>query len=174
MPDTVLFRGQKFNIVREEKSGWDILRHLGSVAILPVSQQPFSPEAEVWLCDQYRPALGRNLIEIPAGICDVEGEDYRRGAVRELIEELGVWPERIARLGMIHPSAGYTTESVTIFIGSNLKAVNANPEMRPYKMTVVQMLRAIQDGIITDAKTIAALLMWERCEFTWEPSPVVD
>ena len=62
----------------------DLVRHPGAVAVVPLVG------ADVVLVRQYRPALGAELLEIPAGIRDVDGEALEETAGRELAEEIGM------------------------------------------------------------------------------------
>ena len=75
----------------------DVVHHPGWVAVVPMTA-----DGQVICVRQYRPALGTWLLEIPAGICDVDGEEPELTARRELAEEAGVAAERVELVATIH------------------------------------------------------------------------
>ena len=85
----------------------DIVRSPGAVAVVPLV---FDAEGNpsVVLVEQYRPPYGRAILEIPAGMRDVEGEPTEETARRELAEEAGLVPERLDLLDRALPSPGMT------------------------------------------------------------------
>src|SRR6187549_3077231 len=89
----------------------DIVRSPGAVGVVPLV---FDAEGNpsVVLVRQYRPPYERELIEIPAGMRDVEGEPPEETARRELVEEAGLAPATLERLVELYPSPGLT-DSVT-------------------------------------------------------------
>src|SRR5688572_425763 len=79
----------------------EIVRHPGSVVILPVTA-----DGRIVLVRQYRPAIGRSAWELPAGTLK-PGENVEKAAVRECHEEIGLIPSRVERLGAFFPTPGY-------------------------------------------------------------------
>src|SRR4051812_7863789 len=77
----------------------------------------------VVLIRQYRHAVGERLWELPAGLCDVDGEDRVVTAARELAEEADLVAARFDLLVDLHPSPGFSTERVRIFLARELTAV---------------------------------------------------
>lgn len=140
----------------------DVLRHPGSVAVLPVEGD------RVWLVRQYRVAMGRPLLEIPAGKRDVTDEPPVETAVRELGEELGMRASEWMSLGSMEPSPGYTDEVIHLFAASGIVPTTRRPEgveeaeAEIVEMSIDEALAAVDDGTITDAKTQIALLRWAR------------
>lgn len=140
----------------------DVVRHPGGVGVLAVH------EGRTWLVRQYRVALGRPLLEIPAGKRDVTGEEPLALARRELAEELGMEAEHWESLGTMEPSPGYCDEVIHLFAASGIVAASRQPdgaeehEAEIVEMTVAEALEAVDDGRITDAKTQIALLRWAR------------
>ena len=80
-----------------------------AVAILPIlNEHPIMEQTEIIVIKQYRPAVGKWIIEIPAGVVE-RGEKIEETAIRELIEETGYKPSRLEKLASIHPTPGYRT-----------------------------------------------------------------
>lgn len=140
----------------------DVLRHPGGVGVLAVD------DGRVWLVRQYRVALGRPVLEIPAGKLDVADELPLAAAQRELREELGMTASEWESLGSLDPSPGYTDEVIQLFAASGIVADARRPqgaeevEAEIVAMTVDEALAMVDDGTITDAKSQIALLRWSR------------
>jgi len=83
----------------------EIVRHPGAVSVVALHD-----DGTVVLERQFRAALGRELLEIPAGKLDVEGEDPAAAAARELAEEVGLAATTWTRLGSFYNSPGFTDE----------------------------------------------------------------
>ncbi|HET9723503.1 MAG TPA: NUDIX hydrolase [Actinomycetota bacterium] len=135
---------------------YDIVRHPGSAAVVPIT-----PEGDVLLVRQLRPALGESLVEVPAGLLDQREEDALSCAARELFEETGYRHASIEFLGGCFPSPGYTDEYVHLFVATT----RADPEGPPEEGVEVlrqpfdQMVAAARAGRIRDAKTALALFL---------------
>lgn len=136
-----------------------VVAHPGAVAIVPIVGD------DVILIEQHRVPVGRSLLEIPAGKLDVPGEDRRHTAERELEEEIGFTPGRLDHLTDLLTTPGFSDECITIYLATGLTAVPARPMgAEEHHATVVRMrlADAIEDvraGVITDAKTVAGLLL---------------
>lgn len=138
----------------------DVVRHAGAVAVVPLHA-----DGSVTLVRQFRAALGADLLEIPAGLRDVEGEPDERTAERELMEEAGLAAERIELLVSFHNSPGFCDESVAVFLATGLREVPDDRQgVEEQHMTLERLpldsaLAMIGDGRITDAKTIIGLTL---------------
>ena len=145
----------------------DIVRSPGSVGVVPLS---FDAEGRptVVLVEQYRPALDRELLEIPAGMRDVPGEAPSETGRRELLEEAGLAAGRIEHLVDMVPSPGMSDSVCSIFVATDCTAVDHDrqgPEERHMRLVHLPLdvaLAMIDDGRITDGKTICGLLATER------------
>lgn len=163
--------------VATRDNGYSVVVHPGSVAVIPVLKwgstlqpgrqalklgqpPPFDDDALILLCNQYRVGPECDVLEIPAGTCDIAGEKLSVTGVRELAEEIGVKPSHIASLGQMLPSPGYCSEVIQLFLAWGLEPCSSDREFEPIKLSVGQVLEEIVDGIITDAKTIVALMKW--------------
>jgi ADP-ribose pyrophosphatase len=138
----------------------EIVRHPGSVAILA-----FPEPGLVLLERNWREAIGREMLEIPAGTLE-PGEDPVVCAARELVEETGYQAMCLEPILTLHPSPGILTEQMTVYLAADLTAGEpsreAGEEIANVLAPVDEALAMIADGRITDAKTVAALLFWRR------------
>ncbi len=136
----------------------DIVRHPGAVAVVPIDGD------HVLLVRQYRAAVGREVLEIPAGKLDVDGEAPEVAAVRELEEEVGMTTPRLIHLSSFFNSVGFSDEYSHVYLATDLTPVPTDrqgPEeahMAIEGMPVGEVAEAISDGRIEDAKTIIGLL----------------
>jgi len=95
----------------------EILVHPGAAAIVPLMNE------KLLLVEQYRAAVGRKTLEIPAGTLE-EGESPEECAKRELIEETGFQASQWDTLTAYYPSPGYSSEIIHVFKASGLKRVS--------------------------------------------------
>jgi ADP-ribose pyrophosphatase len=137
-------------------SAYEVVRAMGAAAVLPLT-----PDDDVLLVRQFRPPVRESMVEIPAGLLDVDGEDPLTCAARELREETGFVHRAIELLGGSYASAGITDEYVHLFWARTEAAPSTEPEQgievlrRPFG----QMVDAARSGRVRDAKTALALLM---------------
>jgi 8-oxo-dGTP pyrophosphatase MutT (NUDIX family) len=141
----------------------EVVHHPGAVGIAPVHD-----DGTVTLVRQYRAALDADMWEIPAGLRDVEGEPSELTASRELAEEVGLRADRLEHLLTFHNSPGFSDESVVIYVASGLHEVPDDRQGAEEEHMVVarvpfdDALAMVDDGRITDAKSVIALLALER------------
>ena len=138
----------------------EVVIHPGAVTILPVL-----PDGRICLIRNYRVAVGETLIELPAGTLD-PGEDPAEAARRELIEETGYRAEKIEPLCEFFMSPGILNERMVVFVATGLQpgetALEAGEQIEPLLVTLPEALELVHSGEIRDAKSIAALLFYER------------
>lgn len=133
----------------------DIVRHPGAVAVVAVTDHD-----TVVLVHQYRPAVDRWLLEIPAGTCDVAGEPSADTARRELAEEVGLTAERLDLLTRTAITPGFCDEYTDIYLATGLGAVPPDRQGAEERfMTVVEIPldrfdAMVDDGSVVDASTI--------------------
>jgi ADP-ribose pyrophosphatase len=96
----------------------DYIEHPGAVAVLPMND-----DGEILLLKQYRHPVGMDLWEIPAGLLDVEGEDFVVGAARELAEEADLAAGTWNVLADFFNSPGSSSEAIRIYLARNLTHV---------------------------------------------------
>lgn len=154
------FRGPLFRVEIEHWANperrRDLVRHPGAAAVLPLTA-----EGRVVLVRQVREALREVLLEIPAGLYDVPGEDPEETARREVEEETGYRVVGIEILGRIHTSPGFTDEAIDLFRAEVEPAGKPEHGVEVVEMLPEEALAALGEEI-TDAKTAVALLLHAR------------
>lgn len=141
----------------------------GAVGVVALREDAGQPtKTRVVLVRQYRPALHRLTLELPAGMRDLQGEDPLVTAQRELQEEVGVQAAEWTRLGSHVSSPGISNSQVEIFLARKLRDVALDrhgPEEQHMTIEEVpfdEALAMVADGRIDDAKTVIGLLLTER------------
>lgn len=174
LADTEVHRGYIWQVVVgqfEDPSGSrferDIVRSPGAVGVVPLVFDP-EGQASVVLVEQYRGALDRMMLEIPAGMRDVAGESPEDTARRELVEEAGLAAGELMHLIDLHPSPGMTDSLTMVFLATRCTPVAQNlqgPEEEHLvlrHLPLAEALDRISAGEITDAKTVLGLYATER------------
>jgi ADP-ribose pyrophosphatase len=167
MPRQIVHVGRKIQVAldTEELPGGqtvrrDVVIHPGAVAVLPL----LGPDSVV-LLRNHRPIVGAVLWEVPAGTLE-PGEPPDRAAARELAEETGYQAARWRKLGELIPSPGVLSEVIHLYVAEDLTPGDMRPEadeqLEPVTVPWADALRWALDGTVRDAKTIIALLMWDR------------
>jgi len=139
----------------------EIVKHPGAAAVVPVDA-----EGNVTLVTQYRIAMGRVMLEIPAGKKDSPEEDALACARRELGEETGLAAAQWRHLTTIDTSPGFLTERIGLYLATGLTQGETHPDederLGIVRMPLSEAVSQVMAGKITDAKTIAGLMMaWE-------------
>lgn len=133
----------------------EVVEHPGSVAVLA------HDEEFAYLVAQPREAVEDDeLLEIPAGTLDVEGESELECAKRELAEEAELRAEEWNLLHVVYPSPGFLTEKVTIFEATGLSPAGGerdeDEEIEIVRLDLAELDAALPQ--IRDATTVIALL----------------
>lgn len=138
------------------RTGRDIVRHPGAAAVVALT-----PTGKIALVRQYRTALDRVTVEIPAGKLD-PGEDPADCARRELREETGFVAGRVRHLTTIASSAGFADELIHIYMATDLELDEACPDEDEFVnvdlVPLGELIDAVLDGKIEDAKTVVGAL----------------
>jgi 8-oxo-dGDP phosphatase len=141
----------------------EILHHPGAVSVVPLEA-----DESVLLVRQYRAPLDRDLLEIPAGLRDVDGEALEVTANRELGEEVGRRAGELVLLAEFHNSAGFSDEASFVFLGTDLQPVDQQLQgIEEQHLTIEQIPLVDTAGMIerreiTDAKSIIGLTLTLR------------
>jgi ADP-ribose pyrophosphatase len=153
-----VFRG---HLLQVDVESWpagerEIVRHPGACAIVALT-----PEADVVLVRQLRETVREVVLEIPAGIFDVEGEDGRTCAARELLEETGYRASNVERMADVYTSPGFTNERIELFLAEAepQEGAVAEDDVELIRMPFSEALAMVRDGRIRDLKTVAGLLL---------------
>lgn len=129
----------------------EIVYHPGAVAIVPVL-----PNNKIILVKQYRKAVEKYLLEIPAGTLEPK-ETPIQCVQRELIEETGYKARNIKKILEFYPAPGYTSEKIHIFKATRLKKIKAKSEPDEFIKTVIVPKNKLKRLKIKDSKTLIAL-----------------
>lgn len=136
----------------------EVVRHSECIAVVALDEQN-----NIILVQQYRYAVGKSLLEIPAGGIE-PGEDPVEAVRRELQEEIGYLPGKIEKLGGFYSAPGYGTEYLHCYLATDLKPsqliAEDTTEIEVLRITPTEIPRLIASGEICDAKSIAALLTY--------------
>lgn len=137
-----------------------VVVHPGAVALVPVLD-----DGRVVLIRNERFAVGRTLLEVPAGTLS-PGEPPIECAARELREETGYVARLLEPLATFYTAPGFCTEAMHIFVATKLEhvgqALEPTEHIEPVPVIREELERMIDSGAIEDAKTLAALMLWMR------------
>jgi len=138
----------------------DIVHHPGAVSVVP-----YEADGTVLLVRQYRAAVDRELLEIPAGKRDVHDEPPELTAHREMAEEVGREARRLDLLGTFYNSPGFCDELSFTFLARDLTEVaHEAHSVEEEAMTIERhsledAIAMIATGDIVDAKTMIGLVL---------------
>ncbi|BCU69274.1 NUDIX hydrolase [Stygiolobus caldivivus] len=136
------------------------VRHRGSVVIAP-----FLDNETIIMIRQYRPIIGKWLIEFPAGTIE-EGEQLETTASRELEEEVGYKAGKLQKILSFYVSPGVMTEVMHLYLATKLEKTAQKLEeyevIEPFEIKLNDAIRLVEDGKIEDGKTILSLLFISR------------
>ncbi len=139
---------------------WDYVEHRkGAAAVVPVT-----PEGKILLVRQYRNALERMTLELPAGCRDSVDEDMKICAARELEEETGFRSDTIEFLISLRTTVAFCNEIVEVFLATDLKPgtqqLDEAEEIEVEAHEPEELCKMIYAGEIQDAKTVAGILAY--------------
>ncbi|MET3682396.1 ADP-ribose pyrophosphatase [Alkalibacillus flavidus] len=159
-----IFKGKVIDVEVDEvqlpngkTSKRELVRHPGAVGILALTD-----DHKIVMVEQYRKALGKSIIEIPAGKLE-QGENPESTAARELQEETGYKPGRLNYIVSYYTSPGFADEIIYLYEATELTKATEELEMDEdefvdvVEVSVQEALDLIQNERIHDAKTIQAI-----------------
>lgn len=140
---------------------WDFIDHKGAAAIVPVTK-----DGKILMVSQYRNALDRYTLEIPAGGLNGTDEPTRAAAMRELEEETGYRTEDAEFLISIRTTVAFCNEKIDIYVAKNLIPSRQNLDEDEFihvaAYEIAELEKMIYDGTIQDSKTISAILAYKN------------
>ena len=140
---------------------YDFLGHKGAAAVVAVMD-----DGKLLMVRQYRNALDRFTLEIPAGAKDTTEEEGIVCAARELEEETGFFSDNLELLLTLNTTVAFCNERIEVYLARDLKPSKQNldedefVEVEAY--SVEELSAMIYNGEITDSKTVAAILAYKE------------
>lgn len=139
---------------------WDFIEHKGAAAVIPVRE-----DGKLLMVRQFRNALDRYTVEIPAGGLNGAEEPTLDAAARELEEETGYRSKDLELLITIRTTVAFCNEKIDIYVAKNLIKSKQNLDEDEFinveAYTVEELSRMIFEGEIEDSKTIAAIMSYK-------------
>lgn len=146
---------ERVELPNGQESDREIIKHPGAVAIIPVTK-----EGKVVLIRQYRQALNRIIVEIPAGKLEA-GEEPLTCAKRELEEETGYKSEKLEYVTSFYTSPGFADEIIHLYFTNELEKgtveLDEDEFVEVIEVTIEEAEELIQAKDIFDAKTAYAI-----------------
>ncbi len=140
---------------------WDFIAHKGAAAIVPVTK-----DGKILMVRQYRNALDRYTLEIPAGGLNGIDEPTKAAAMRELEEETGYRTEEAEFLISIRTTVAFCNERIDIYVAKNLIPSSQNLDEDEFihvaAYEIAELEKMIYDGTIQDSKTISAIFAYKN------------
>lgn len=143
-------------LANKKYSKREIVDHQKGVGIIALDG-----EDKLWMVKQYRRAIDKVTIEIPAGLVE-SNELPVEAAKRELQEEVGFIPNDISYLFDMHASPGFTNDKLSFFLAKDFSESKLDQDedenVEAFSMEIDELYNMVENGEITDAKTIIAIL----------------
>ncbi len=138
---------------------WDYLYHKGAAAVIPVMD-----DGRILMVRQWRNAIDKFALEIPAGGKDGADEPTFNCASRELEEETGYKSNNIEFLQTLVPAIAYSGEKIDVYVAFDLEKTHQNldpdEDIQIEIYTVEELIEMILKNEINDAKTISAIMTY--------------
>ena len=138
---------------------WDFIKHKGAAAVVPVTE-----DGKILMVRQYRNALERYTLEIPAGALDEENEPGRECASRELEEETGFRSENMEWLITLRTTVAFCNERIEVYVAKDLIPSKQHLDEDEFidlkAYTLEELKEKIFSGEIEDGKTVASLMAY--------------
>jgi ADP-ribose pyrophosphatase len=140
----------------------EIVEHLPSIGIIPVLNN-----TDILFVTQYRHAVGKDILEIPAGKIEKD-ETPEQAALREMAEEIG-YTGKLSPLMQWYLAPGYDTELMHVYVATNLKKIKKTAQnldddenIIVKRMKFTSAIKKCVNGEFQDVKTMAALLVYAK------------
>jgi ADP-ribose pyrophosphatase len=137
----------------------EIIKHVNAVGIIAINEYD-----KMIFVRQYRHAVGKSLLEIPAGLLDSEDETPESCAIRELKEETGYIAIAIDKICEFYTSAGFTDEKFILYYTDSIEPGQHDREadeegMKVEEIDIEKAFELAMNGEIEDSKTLTAILI---------------
>lgn len=161
----LVYKGTILNVYKDtveangHRAEWDFIHHDGAAAVVPVTD-----DGKILMVRQYRNALDRETLEIPAGKLDSPDEKKYDCAYRELEEETGYHSDNLEYLLTVNTTIAFCDESIDIFVARDLKPTKQHLDedevINVEAWSVEDLQQLIYSGKMTDGKTVAAIMTY--------------
>ena len=145
--------------VNGHQAVWDFFHHNGGAAVIPVTR-----EGKILMVRQYRNAIDRYTLEIPAGAFDSSNESGAECVARELEEETGYQAGKVEWLISTRSMVAFCNEKVEIYVATDLtpskQHLDEEESIELEEHTIEELKEKIFKGEIEDSKTVASLLAY--------------
>lgn len=149
--DTVIANGHEAH--------WDYIHHDGAAAVVAVAD-----DGKLLMVRQYRNALDRETLEIPAGKLDAPDEPKIECAYRELEEETGYRCEKLEYLMSLNTTVAFCDEAIDVFVARSLipshQHLDEDEVIHVERWSIEDLQELIYTGKMTDAKTVAGIMAY--------------
>lgn len=138
---------------------YDFIGHKGAAAVMPVTD-----DGKIVMVRQYRNALDRFTLEIPAGGLNTKDEPFIICAARELEEETGYKSDDLELLIAVNTTIAFCNEKIEIYVARNLKKSRQHLDEGEFvdveEFTIEELVEKVYNMEIMDAKTVSAILAY--------------
>lgn len=140
---------------------WDFIGHKGAAAVVAVNE-----EGKLLMVRQYRNALDRETLEIPAGALDSVDEPTSVAAARELQEETGYTAGKLDLLITLRTTVAFCNEKIDVYVATDLKPgsqhLDEDESIDVEAHDIDELIRMIYECKIQDSKTVAAIMAYKN------------
>ncbi len=140
---------------------WDFLEHKGAAAVVAVQE-----DGKILMVRQFRNAIDRYSLEIPAGAKDTKEEPGLTCAMRELEEETGYRAGTMKPLIKLVTAIAFCNETIDIFLATDLVKTQQHLDEGEFlnveAYTLSELVEKIYAGEIQDSKTVAAIMAYKN------------
>ena len=140
---------------------WDFIGHKGAAAVVAVNE-----EGKLLMVRQYRNALDRETLEIPAGALDSADEPTHIAAARELQEETGYSAGKMELLMSLRTTVAFCNEKIDVYVATDLKPgkqhLDEDESIDVEAHDIEELIQMIYDCKIQDGKTVAAIMAYKN------------
>lgn len=140
---------------------WDFIGHKGAAAVVAVNE-----EGKLLMVRQYRNALDRETLEIPAGGLNSIGEPTDVAAARELEEETGYKAGKLELLLTLRTTVAFCNEKIDVYVATDLRPSRQNLDEDEFigveTYSIEELAQMVYDCKIQDGKTVAALMAYKN------------
>ena len=163
----LMYRGTILNVYKDHMKfsngnteEWDYIHHKGAAAVVPVTD-----DGKIIMVRQYRNALERFTLEIPAGALDEADEPGLTCATRELEEETGYRSDHLEWLITLRTTVAFCDEKIEVYVAHDLikskQNLDPNEFVNVETYTIDELKEKVFKGEIEDSKTVAAIMAYD-------------